>query len=141
MDGKRTISGFAKTAGKYTLKGLGKGVALTSRGAVKTVNAIATNPGLRKIATGAGILAASLMIPTVGIGLISTIGMKYAIDKGALGKENKGVLDEINDILRIGNDITRNASHHIISPALRSMDRGIGKIDRKYQDKIDEMFR
>lgn len=44
MKAKKIIKGIAKTTGKYTLKGLGKGVELTSRGAIKTVNALVKNP-------------------------------------------------------------------------------------------------
>ena len=137
---KKVIKGIAKTTGKYTLKGLGKGIELTSRGAVKTVNALVKNPQIQKIATGAGILAASVMIPTVGVGLISTLGLKYMIDKSLLGK-NKGMLNEINDILRMGNIVRRNASNKILSPTLNKMDRGINKLGKDYQDKIDDMFR
>ena len=120
MNAKKVIKGIAKTTGKYTLKGLGKGIELTGRGAVKTVNALVRNPQIQKIATGAGLLAASVMIPTVGVGLISTLGLKYMIDKSLLGK-NKGMLDEINDILKMGNVVTRKG--------------------KNYQDKIDDIFR
>ena len=80
MNAKKVVKGIAKTTGKYTLKGLGKGIELTSRGAIKTVNALVKNPQMQKIATGAGLLAASVMIPSVGVGLISTLGLKYMID-------------------------------------------------------------
>ena len=137
---KNTIKGIAKTTGKYTLKGLGKGIELTSRGAIKTVNALIKNPHIQKLATGAGILTASVMIPPVGVGLISTLGLKYIVDKSLL-ENDKGVLDEINDILRMGNVVTRNASNKILSPTLNIMDRGMNKLGRKYQDKIDDIFR
>ena len=140
MNAKKLIKGIAKTTGKYTLKGLGKGIELTGRGAVKTVNALVRNTQLQKIATGAGLLAASVMIPTVGVGLISTLGLKYMIDKSFLGK-NKGMLDEINDILKMGNVVTRNASNKILSPTLNRMDRGMNKLGKNYQDKIDDIFR
>lgn len=137
---KKVIKGIAKTTGKYTLKGLGKGIELTGRGAIKTVNALVKNPQIQKLATGAGVLAASVMIPTVGVRLISTLGLKYMIDKSLLGK-NKGMLDEINDILRMGNVVTRSASNNILSPTLNKMDRGMNKLGKNYQDKIDDMFR
>ena len=140
MNTKKVIKGIAKTTGKYTLKGLGKGIELTGRGTIKTVNALVRNPQIQKIATGAGLLAASVMIPTVGVGLISTLGLKYMVDKSLLGK-NKGVLDEINDILRIGNLITRSASNKILSPTLNKLDRGMNKLGKNYQDKIDDIFR
>jgi len=138
---KKVIKGIAKTTGKYALKGIGKGIELTGRGTVKTVNALVRNPGLQKIATGAGILAASVMIPTVGISLISTLGLKYLIDRSILDKKDKGILDEVNDILRVGNVVTRNASSKILSPTLNRMDRGIDKLGRNYQEKIDDIFR
>lgn len=51
------------------------------------------------------------------------------------------MLDEINDILRIGNIVTRYASNKILSPTLNKMDRGMNKLGKKYQDKIDDVFR
>ena len=140
MNAKKVIKGIAKTTGKYTLKGLGKGIELTGRGAIKTVNALVKNPQMQKIVTGAGLLTASVMIPTVGVGLISTLGLKYMIDKSLLGKD-KGMLDEINDILRMGNVVTRNASNKILSPTLNKMDRGMNKLGKNYQDNIDDIFR
>lgn len=140
MNAKKVIKGIAKTTGKYTLKGLGKGIELTGRGAIKTVNALVKNPQMQKIATGAGLLAASVMIPTVGVELIGTLGLKYMIDKSLLGKD-KGMLDEINDILRMGNVVTRNVSNKILSPTLNKMDRGMNKLGKNYQDKIDDIFR
>ncbi len=140
MNAKKVIKGIAKTTGKYTLKGLGKGIELTGRGAIKTVNALVKNPQMQKIVTGAGLLTASVMIPTVGVGLISTLGLKYMIDKSLLGKD-KGMLDEINDILRMGNVVTRNASNKILSPTLNKMDIGMNKLGKNYQDKIDDIFR
>ena len=140
MNAKKVIKGIAKTTGKYTWKGLGKGIELTGRGAVKTVNALVKNPQIQKIATGAGLLAASVMIPTVGVSLITTLGLKYAIDKSLLGK-NKGILDEINDILKMGNVVTRNASNKILSPTLNMVDRGMNNLGKNYQDKIDDIFR
>ena len=140
ISAKRIIKGIAKTTGKYTLKGLGKGIELTGRGAIKTVNVLVRNSQIQKIATGAGILAASVMIPSVGVGLISALGLKYMIDKTLLGKD-KGMIDEVGDIVRMGNVVTRSASNKILSPALNKMDRGMNKLGRNYQDKIDDIFR
>jgi uncharacterized protein YjgD (DUF1641 family) len=80
------------------------------------------------------------MIPAVGVTLISTLGLKYMMDKSLMGK-NKGMLDEINDILQMGNMVTRNASNKVLSPVLNKMDRGLNKLGKNYQDKIDDMFR
>lgn len=140
MNAKKVIKGIAKTTGKYTLKGLGKGIELTGRGAIKTVNALVKNPQIQKIVTSAGILATSVMVPTVGVGLLSTLGVKYMMDKSLSGKD-KGMLDEVKDILRAGNVITRNVSKKILSPTLNKMERGTNKLGKKYQDKIDNMFR
>lgn len=137
---KKVIKGIAKTTGKYTLKGLGKGIELTGRGAIKTVNALVKNPQIQKIVTSAGILATSVMVLTVGVGLLSTIGVKYMMDK-SLSRNDKGMLDEIKDILQAGNVITRNVSNKILSSTLNKMERGTNKLGKKYQDKIDNMFR
>lgn len=141
---KKKIKGIAKTTGKYTLKGLGKGIELVGRGAIKTVNALVKNPEIQTLATAAGILAASVMIPTVGVGLITALGIKYVIDKPILGKneeKNDKMIDAISDILRIGNVVTKNVSNKILSPALNKIDKNINKLGKKYQGKIDYMFR
>ena len=140
VNAKKVIKGMAKTTGKYTLNGLGKGSELMGRGVIKTINALVKNPKLQKLVTSAGVLAASVTIPTVGVGLISTLGLKFIIDKSLLRK-NKGMIDEINDILRVGHAVTRKASHKILSPTLYKMDRGMNKIGKNYQHKIDDMFR
>lgn len=140
MNAKKVIKGIAKTTGKYSLKGLGKGVELVGRGGIQTVNALVRNPQLQKIATGAGILAASVMVPTIGVGLISTVGLKYMVDNALLGK-NKSMLREVNDILRAGNTVTRNVGNRILSPVLNKADIGMYKLGKKYQHKIDDMFR
>lgn len=136
---KKVIKGVAKTTGKYTLKGLGKGVELASRGALKTVDALIRSPQIQTLATAAGILAASVMIPSVGVGIVSMIGLKYLVDS-SLGN-NKGLLGEIGDMLRAGNVVTRNVSNRILSPTLNTMDRGMKTLGRKYQDKVDNMLR
>ena len=140
MNAKKVIKGIAKTTGKYSLKGLGKGVELVGRGGIQTVNALVRNPQLQKIATGAGIFAASVMVPTIGVGLISTVGLKYMVDNALLGK-NKSMLREVNDILRAGNTVTRNVGNRILSPVLNKADIGMYKLGKKYQHKIDDMFR
>ena len=140
MNAKKIIKGFAKTTGKYTLKALGKGLELTGKGTIKTVNALTKNPMMQKVITGAGILAAGVMIPTVGVGLISALGLKYVIDKSLL-KNNKGMIDEISDILQAGNIVTSKVSNKILSPTLNRMDRGVSNLGRKYQNKIDDIFR
>ncbi len=136
---KRVIKGVAKTTGRYTLKGLGKGVELASRGALKTVDALIRNPQIQTLATAAGILAASVMIPSVGVGVVSMIGLKYLVDSSL--ENNKGLLGEIGDMLRAGNVVTRNVSNKILSPTLNTMDRGMKTLGRKYQDKVDNMLR
>ena len=141
MNTKKVIKGFAKTTGKYTLKGLGKGLELTSRGTIKTLIALVKNPKMQKIATGVGIVGTSVMVPTVGVGVISTLALKYMIDKSLLGKNDKGIVDEINDILKVGNVVTESVSTKILSPTLEKMDRGIDKLSQNYQDKIDDIFR
>ena len=79
------------------------------------------------------------MIPSVGVGVVSMIGLKYLVDS-SLGN-NKGLLGEIGDMLRAGNVVTRNVSNKILSPTLNTMDRGMKTLGRKYQDKVDNMLR
>lgn len=141
MDAKKAIKGIAKTTGKYAFKGIGKGVELAGRGSVRVIDSLVRDRNVQKIATSAGLLAASVMVPGIGVGLISTIGLKYMIDKVILEKSRKGMLDEINDIIEIGNIVTRNISYDILSPALNSMHRNIKRTGRNYQDKVDDMFK
>lgn len=105
-----------------------------------TVNALVRNSQIQKIATGAGLLTASVMFPTVAVSLMTTLGMKYAIDKVILGND-KGLLDEINDIIKVGNVVTKSASDKILSPTLKYVDRGISNLGKNYQNKIDDIFR
>lgn len=140
MNAKRIIKGIAKTTGKYTLKTLGKGIELTGRETVKMVDALVKNPQIQKIVTSTGLLAASVMIPGVGVGILGTLGLKYLIDKSLLGKD-KGIISEINDILRMGNGVTKNVSDKVLSPTLNKLDKGIGKVGKKYQSKIDDIFK
>ena len=114
---KKNIKGFAKTAGKYTLKGLGKGIELTGRGAIKTVNALVKSPGIQRLATAAGLLAAGLAIPTIGMGLIGLIALKYMADQSS-GK-HKSIFDEMNDIVFASSMITKGVSDAILSPTLK----------------------
>ena len=133
---KKVIKGVAKTTGKYTLKGLGKGVELASRGAVKTVDALVRNPQIQTLATAAGILAASVMIPGVGVTLVAAIGLRRLITGS-----NKGILGEIGDILRTGNEVTRGVCNKVLSPTLNIMDRGMKTLGTKYQKEVDNLMR
>ena len=137
---KKVIKGIAKNTGKYTLKGLGKGVELAGRGAVQVVDSIIKDPALQEIVTSAGILAASVAVPSVGVALMTTVGLKYAIDRTFLGN-NKSMLDEINDILQVGNTVTRNVSDKILRPTLKNVDKSLKDIGKDYQDTVDDFFR
>lgn len=143
MDAKRVIKGIAKTTGKYTCKGIGKGVELVGRAGVKTLDVLVQNRGIQKIATGAGLLAASVMIPGVGVSMIGAIGLKYMLDRTSSDvlKNNKTILDEMNDILNVSNKVTRTVSNNVISPALHGLDKGIKNLGKNYQSKIDGVFR
>lgn len=145
MKGKKVIKKVAKTTCKYTLKGLGKGIELTGRGAVKGANALIRNPKTRKLMTTAGILTAGVMIPAVGAGLIGAVGLKYMIDKSILntkigGKNgrDKGLLDEVKDILRAGDKVTEKVGKYVLSPLLSEADMGLAKAGQKYQDIVDQ---
>lgn len=137
---KRIIKGIAKSTGKYTLKGIGKGAELTGRGTIKTINALIKNPEFQKIVTSTGIIAASVTVPAVGASVATALALKYATDKTMYGR-NKGLVDEFNDIVRVGNRVTRKVSKKILSPTLRKIDKGISKLGKNYQDKVDDIFR
>ena len=136
---KRVIKGVSKTAGKYTLKGLGKGVELAGTGALKAVEALSKNEGFQTIAAGAGIISAGVMMPAVGVGLLGTLGLKYLVDNKFL-KKDKGLAEEVMDIIKVGNIVTKNVGEKILSPLSQHMDKGVKSLGSKYQDKIDDMF-
>ena len=124
MDKKRVIKGVMKTTGKYTLKGIGKGLELASRGTIKTVNALVKNRSVQKILTSA----------------ITVVALKYMLDRGILDN-NKSLINEINDVLNVGNKVTNFVGRKVFSPALDTADKGVKKLGNKYQDGINNMFR
>ncbi len=136
---KQKITGFIKNAGKkagkYTLKGLGKGTEMLGHTAVKTVKKVANNPEVQKIA----LLAASVAIPSVGVAALSGALLKYGMDQ-ALGK-NKGMMAEINEILDKGSCVTRGVMNVIGNPLLGAIDKGTRKLGEKYQRGVDNFFR
>ncbi len=137
---KKNIKKFAKITGKYTLKGLGKGVELAGRGSLRIVNTLVKDPQVQKIATGAGILAASIMIPSVGVGIMSILGLKKATDKYLFGK-NKGMMDEFVDLVRVGNTLTRNVCNKIVSPAIAKGEQELSTLGKKYQKGVEGLLR
>lgn len=140
MDKKHIIKGVMKTTGKYTLKGIGKGVELASRGTIKTVKALSRNRSVQKIITGAGALAACVSVPTIATSALTVVALKYMVDRGILDN-NRSLVNEINDILNVGNKITDFVSRKVFSPALDTADKGVKKLGNKYQDGINNMFR
>ena len=140
MDKKRVIKGVMKTTGKYTLKGIGKGLELASRRTIKTVNALVKNRSVQKILTGAGVLAACVAVPTIATSAITVVALKYMLDRGILDN-NKSLINEINDVLNVGNKVTNFVGRKVFSPALDTADKGVKKLGNKYQDGINNMFR
>ena len=137
--GKKVIKGIAKTTGKYALKGIGKGVELAGRGAAKTVEALVKHPELQKIATCAGMLAVGTMIPAVGATMVGIVGFKYLLDRSIIGN-NKGIMNEIGDLINAGNIVTKDCCK-VIAPVLNKSEKGMKNLGQKYQAKIDDMFR
>ena len=138
---KKKIKNFAsksgKFAGKWTLKGIVKGGELIGRGTLKTLNAIVKSPELQQIFTASGMLAASVMIPTVGVGMIAALGVKFALDRTILDNQHKWVLEEVGDMINLGNTVTKSVSNKVLSPLLTKMDKGLGNIGKNTQSKID----
>ena len=127
MDKKRVIKGVMKTTGKYTLKGIGKGLELASRGTIKTVKALVKNRSVQKILTGAGVLAACVAVPTIATSAITVVALKYMLDRGILDN-NKSLINEINDVLNVGNKVTNFVGRKVVSPALDTADKGVKKL-------------
>ena len=127
MDKKRVIKGVMKTTGKYTLKGIGKGLELASRGTIKTVKAQVKNRSVQKILTGAGVLAACVAVPTIATSAITVVALKYMLDRGILDN-NKSLINEINDVLNVGNKVTNFVGRKVVSPALDTADKGVKKL-------------
>lgn len=129
------IKNAGKYAGKYTLKGLGKGTELLGRTAVKTVGKLANNPEVQKIA----LLAASVAIPSVGVTLLGGAALKFGFDK-MLGKD-KNMMAEIGDMLQMGTSVTRGIMNVIGNPMLGAIDKGTRELGKNYQKGVDNLFR
>lgn len=140
MDKKHVIKGVMKTTGKYTLKGIGKGLEIAGRGTIKTVDALVKNKNVQKIITGAGVLAASVAVPAIATNTLTIVGLKYIFDRGILNK-NESLLKEVNDVLSVGTKITNFVGRKILGPALNTADKGVKKLGDKYQKGINNMFR
>lgn len=145
MSAGKKIKGFAKKgakfAGKWSLKGIVKGGELIGRFPIKTLNAIVKCPELQKVATTLGLLSASVLIPTVGVGMITALATKFALDRTILNNHDKWILEEIGDMINLGNVVTKSVSDKVLSPVLVKMDKGVGNIGKNTQSKIDGMFR
>lgn len=139
MNVKKTIKGIAKTAGKYTLKGIGKATELVERGTVKTVNALVKNPNVQEIDTSAGRINSEVTIPAVETEMIGVVGLKYMKDRASL-ENDKSLIEEIGDIIKAGNVVTKSA-REALSNTLEKTDKGIERIGQKGQDKLDDLFR
>lgn len=137
---KQKITGFAKTVGKFTLKGIERGAEFIGRGALQATNAIVTNPAVQHIATAAGLVAASIAMPTVGIGLAATVGLKYLYDKVMHKGQNRGLFDEIGDILGGANQITKAVGDKVLSPVINLGDKGLEMLGDKAQQGINDLF-
>ena len=62
------------------------------------------------------------------------------LDRGILDN-NKSLINEINDVLNVGNKVTNFVGRKVVSPALDTADKGVKKLGNKYQDGINNMFR
>ena len=133
-----TVGKATKFTGKIGLKTFAKATELSLRGGIKTINAIAKNREIQKILTGAGIVTAGIMIQPVGVALISTIGIHRMMD--AVSNNGKGLVDDVNDILKVGNSITKEVIDKIISPTLNKLDNKTKQLGKISQEKIDDAF-
>ena len=133
-----TVGKATKFTGKIGLKTFAKATELFLRGGIKTINAIAKNREIQKILTGAGIVTAGIMIQPVGVALISTIGIHRMMD--AVSNNGKGLVDDVNDILKVGNSITKEVIDKIISPTLNKLDNKTKQLGKISQEKIDDAF-
>ena len=127
----------AKTGGKYTLKGLGKALEWTARGGIKTVDALVKNKDAQKIATGAGMLAASVMIPSVGTAALTLLATKYMMDRYLLGKQ-VDLMDSALSLVNMGNKVTGLVCDKVFDPALKFADKETKDLGKSAQDWIDQ---
>ena len=96
---------------------------------------------MQKVLTTAGLLAASVAIPTVGVGMVTALGVKFALDRTILNNQDKWILEEIGDMINLGNTVTKSVSDKIVSPLFVKMDKNVGNIGKNTQTKIDGIFR
>ena len=140
---KKVIKGIAKTTGKYTLKGIGKGAELIGRGTVKTIHSLVKSKNLHKITSRAGVLVASVLVPAIGATLIGSLGLKYIVDNSILEK-NRDIKTEIKDMIKIGDNINakmyEEINKKILMLTLDKTEKGIKNLGNKYQKYIDSRF-
>jgi len=133
MSVKKTITGIAKTTGKYTLKGIGKGVELTARVGLKTVDALIRDPAIQKIATTALMIGACVTCPSIAVLGISGIALKRMINNQLLGRKGS-IMDDISSIINTGTKVTSAASRNILSPVLKSVEKGVQRTWNEVSD-------
>ena len=136
---KRNISGFARTTGKFTLKGFGRGIELLGKGTKEKIEPLVRDPEIQKIATSTGIIVTGVTIPAVGVGLVGITGLKYLIDH-RIKDNDKEFKDEISDIFKAGNVITKTISENILSPLLNIAGNELQKGGKALQSRADDLF-
>lgn len=147
QNGKRKITGFKKFGGKavkYSLKALAKVPELAVRGTSKAVDALANSEQFQVVATAGGLVVATVACPTVALG-IGAIAVGKLFADSVLNKTNslgakKGLLEEVNETLLLGNKLTTLACTKIISPAARFVDNKTKDLGKATQQKIDKTF-
>lgn len=138
--GAKDIGGkAAKFGGKWTLKGIGKTAELAGRASVGVANTLVRSTDFQKLATASGIIVAGVMAPPVLVGVVGTLMGKCFLDRKQLENKQKGIADEMADIVNFGHRFTKHA-FGAIGDILDKSDEKIIEAGQKVQYGIDELF-
>ena len=153
MGVKNKIKGVAKFTGKWSLKTVGKLLEETAKLGLKFTDLVITNKTGQKIITAGGIITAGVVFPYVGGGIITLMGLKYAKNRflskkykhttlhmGSVTKETQIFLNEAKDTINQSAKLTGVIANKI-HPCLNTTYKEVEKQGKKYQKKIDSIFR
>ncbi len=143
-DRKRVIKGVKdfgkkglKFTGKYGLKALAGTLELGVRGGTRILNSLANSKQFHVIASGGGIIAASVLIPPVALGTGAFIASKYLADK-VLGNDAT-LIDEIKSTILLGSKATNLVCTQFISPFLTKANTKAKDLGKTAQSAIDDL--
>lgn len=133
----KVLKGAAKTGGKWTLKGVGKGLEMPIRAATKGSSFVMNRKTTQKILAAGVPLAAGMVIPAAGAGIVGAVGIKYFYDVVIKG-EDKNILSEIGELYGMSEKFTNQVASKAISPSLDKVNNKTKEFGKAYQEAVNK---